>query len=314
MKNFININDVSDYKKLVNQAIELKKSKQSNISFNKKTLGLIFFNPSLRTRLSTFKAAQNLGMNVIEMNFDNQGWKLEFNSNVIMNSDKSEHIIEAAKVVSQYCDIVGIRSFASLKNKKEDQKEIIINSFKRYGSIPVLNLESSCYHPLQALADAITIEEKKIVKKPKIILSWTPHVKPLPHAVANSFINMATKLKYDIKIANPKGYNLDKNITGGIEIINDQEEAFKGADFVYAKNWSSYDSYGKILKTKKSWTIDDKKMDLTNNGLFMHCLPVRRNIVVNDEVLDSNKSIVVEQSKNRIYSSQIILKKLINEI
>ena len=314
MKNFININDVSDYKKLVNQAIELKKSKQSNISFNKKTLGLIFFNPSLRTRLSTFKAAQNLGMNVIEMNFDNQGWKLEFNSNVIMNSDKSEHIIEAAKVVSQYCDIVGIRSFASLKNKKEDKKEIIINSFKRYGSIPVLNLESSCYHPLQALADAITIEEKKIVKKPKIILSWTPHVKPLPHAVANSFINMATKLKYDIKIANPKGYNLDKNITGGIEIINDQEEAFKGADFVYAKNWSSYDSYGKILKTKKSWTIDDKKMDLTNNGLFMHCLPVRRNIVVNDEVLDSNKSIVVEQSKNRIYSSQIILKKLINEI
>ena len=314
MKNFININDVSDYKKLVNQAIELKKSKQSNISFNKKTLGLIFFNPSLRTRLSTFKAAQNLGMNVIEMNFDNQGWKLEFNSNVIMNSDKSEHIIEAAKVVSQYCDIVGIRSFASLKNKKEDKKEIIINSFKRYGSIPVLNLESSCYHPLQALADAITIEEKKIVKKPKIILSWTPHVKPLPHAVANSFINMATKLKYDIKIANPKGYNLDKNITGGIEIINDQEEAFKGADFVYAKNWSSYDSYGKILKTKKSWTIDDKKMDLTNNGLFMHCLPIRRNIVVNDEVLDSNKSIVVEQSKNRIYSSQIILKKLINEI
>ena len=314
MKNFININDVSDYKKLVNQAIELKKSKQSNISFNKKTLGLIFFNPSLRTRLSTFKAAQNLGMNVIEMNFDNQGWKLEFNSNVIMNSDKSEHIIEAAKVVSQYCDIVGIRSFASLKNKKEDQKEIIINSFKRYGSIPVLNLESSCYHPLQALADAITIEEKKIVKKPKIILSWTPHVKPLPHAVANSFINMATKLKYDIKIANPKGYNLDKNITCGIEIINDQEEAFKGADFVYAKNWSSYDSYGKILKTEKSWTIDDKKMDLTNNGLFMHCLPVRRNIVVNDEVLDSNKSIVVEQSKNRIYSSQIILKKLINEI
>ena len=170
MKNFININDVSDYKKLVNQAIELKKSKQSNISFNKKTLGLIFFNPSLRTRLSTFKAAQNLGMNVIEMNFDNQGWKLEFNSNVIMNSDKAEHIIEAAKVVSQYCDIVGIRSFASLKNKKEDKKEIIINSFKRYGSIPVLNLESSCYHPLQALADAITIEEKKIVKKPKIIL------------------------------------------------------------------------------------------------------------------------------------------------
>ena len=314
MKNFININDVSDYKKLVNQAIELKKSKQSNISFNKKTLGLIFFNPSLRTRLSTFKAAQNLGMNVIEMNFDNQGWKLEFNSNVIMNSDKAEHIIEAAKVVSQYCDIVGIRSFAALKNKKEDQKEIIINSFKRYGSIPVLNLESSCYHPLQALADAITIEEKKIVKKPKIILSWTPHVKPLPHAVANSFINMATKLKYDIKIANPKGYNLDKNITCGIEIINDQEEAFKGADFVYAKNWSSYDNYGKILKTEKSWTIDEKKMDLTNNGLFMHCLPVRRNIVVNDEVLDSNKSIVVEQSKNRIYSSQIILKKLINEI
>ena len=314
MKNFININDVSDYKKLVNQAIELKKSKQNNISFNKKTLGLIFFNPSLRTRLSTFKAAQNLGMNVIEMNFDNQGWKLEFNSNVIMNSDKAEHIIEAAKVISQYCDIVGIRSFAALKNKKEDQKEIIINSFKRYGSIPVLNLESSCYHPLQALADAITIEEKKIVKKPKIILSWTPHVKPLPHAVANSFINMATKLKYDIKIANPKGYNLDKNITCGIEIINDQEEAFKGADFIYAKNWSSYDNYGKILKTEKSWTIDDKKMDLTNNGLFMHCLPIRRNIVVNDEVIDSNKSIVVEQSKNRIYSSQIILKKLINEI
>ena len=314
MKNFININDVFDYNKLLNEALDLKKNEIDIATGKNKTLGLIFFNPSLRTRLSSYKAAHNLGMNVIEMNFDKQGWKLEFNNNVIMNSNKAEHVKEAAQVISQYCDIIGIRSFASLKNKKIDEKETIIKSFKKYGNVPVINLESSCYHPLQALADAITINEMVQKKNPKIILSWTPHVKPLPHAVANSFINMANRLNYDIKISNPKGYNLNKSITKGIEIINDQEEAFKDADIIYAKNWSSYDEYGKIIKTEKSWTIDKNKMNLTNNAIFMHCLPVRRNVVVKDEVLDSNRSVVIEQSKNRIYSAQIILKKIINEI
>jgi len=251
-------------------------------------------------------------MNVISMNFNNEGWNLECEDRVIMNSNKAEHIKDAARVVGQYCDIIGIRSFPSLINKTHDEKDIVINSFKKYANIPVINLESSIYHPLQALADAVTIKEK--VKKPKIVLSWAPHIKPLPHAVANSFINMAKKMNYDIKITNPIGYNLNENITDGIEIINNQKEAFEGANLVYAKNWSSYDNYGKVLDIKDSWIIDDDKMDITNNAKFMHCLPVRRNLVVSDSVIDSDNSLVIEQANNRVYSAQLILKNILNEI
>lgn len=313
MKNFININDIKDYNKLVDNCISLKKSayELNSLGINK-TLGLLFFNPSLRTRISTEKAAKILGMNVISMNFNNEGWNLECEDRVIMNSNKAEHIKDAARVVGQYCDIIGIRSFPSLINKNDDEKDIVINSFKKYANIPVINLESSIYHPLQALADAVTIKEK--VKKPKIVLSWAPHIKPLPHAVANSFINMAKKMNYDIKITNPIGYNLNENITDGIEIINNQKEALEGANLVYAKNWSSYDNYGKVLDIKDSWIIDDDKMNITNNAKFMHCLPVRRNLVVSDSVIDSDNSLVVEQANNRVYSAQLILKNILNEI
>ena len=313
MKNFININDIKDYNKSVDDCISLKKSPYELNSLGKnKTLGLLFFNPSLRTRISTEKAAKILGMNVISMNFNNEGWNLECEDRVIMNSNKAEHIKDAARVVGQYCDIIGIRSFPSLINKTDDEKDIVINSFKKYANIPVINLESSIYHPLQALADAVTIKEK--VKKPKIVLSWAPHIKPLPHAVANSFINMAKKMNYDIKITNPIGYNLNENITDGIEIINNQKEAFEGVNLVYAKNWSSYDNYGKVLDVKDSWIIDDDKMNITNNAKFMHCLPVRRNLVVSDSVIDSDNSLVIEQANNRVYSAQLILKNILNEI
>jgi N-succinyl-L-ornithine transcarbamylase len=246
------------------------------------------------------------------MNFKDDGWQLEFNENIIMSGNKAEHIKDAAKVISQYCDILGIRAFAELKDKEIDNSDKIINCFVKYANIPVLNLESSTAHPLQALADAATINENINSNNPKIVLSWAPHPKPLPHAVANSFINMCKINNYDLIITNPKGYDLNKKITEGIRVINDQELAFKNADFIYAKNWSSYDQYGKVLLDDDSWIINENKMKLTNNAFFMHCLPVRRNVVVTDSVLDSNKSLVIQQANNRTYATQTILKELIN--
>lgn len=313
MKNFINSRDIIDYQYLLND-INKHKNNSTDLSFvgKNKVLGLLFFNPSLRTRLSTQKAAMNLGFKSIVMNFKDDGWQLEFDENIIMSGKKAEHIKDAAKVISQYCDILGIRAFAELKDKKNDNSDKIINSFVKYASIPILNLESSVAHPLQALADAATINENKNSNKPKIVLSWAPHPKSLPHAVANSFINMCKINNYDLTITNPKGYDLNKKITEGIQIINDQELAFKNADFIYAKNWSSYDQYGKVLLNDDSWIINEHKMRLTNNAFFMHCLPVRRNVVVTDSVLDSNKSLVIQQANNRTYATQTILKELIS--
>ena len=313
MRNFINSRDIIDYQYLLND-INKHKNNSTDLSFvgKNKVLGLLFFNPSLRTRLSTQRAAMNLGIKSIVMNFKDDGWQLEFNENIIMSGNKAEHVKDAAKVISQYCDILGIRAFAELKDKKNDNSDKIINSFVKYASIPILNLESSVAHPLQALADAATINENKNSNKPKIVLSWAPHPKSLPHAVANSFINMCKINNYDLTITNPKGYNLNKKITEGIQIINDQELAFKNADFIYAKNWSSYDQYGKVLLNDDSWIINEHKMKLTNNAFFMHCLPVRRNMVVTDSVLDSNKSLVIQQANNRTYATQTILKELIS--
>lgn len=313
MKNFINSRDIIDYQYLLND-INKHKNNSTDLSFvgKNKVLGLLFFNPSLRTRLSTQKAAMNLGFKSIVMNFKDDGWQLEFDENIIMSGKKAEHVKDAAKVISQYCDILGIRAFAELKDKKNDNSDKIINSFVKYASIPILNLESSVAHPLQALADAATINENKNSNKPKIVLSWAPHPKSLPHAVANSFINMCKINNYDLTITNPKGYDLNKKITEGIQIINDQELAFKNADFIYAKNWSSYDQYGKVLLNDDSWIINEHKMRLTNNAFFMHCLPVRRNVVVTDSVLDSNKSLVIQQANNRTYATQTILKELIS--
>ena len=312
MKNFININNVKDYQGLIKESIEIKNNPCSfkKIGINK-TLGLIFFNSSLRTRLSTLKAAKMLGLETIVMNFNNEGWEIEFEEKTIMSKNSAEHVKEAAQVISQYCDIIGIRAFAELKNKNHDESEKIINSFVKYGSVPIINLESSCAHPLQALADAITIEEHKNKSNPKIVISWAPHPKSLPHAVANSFINMARMSNYDLVITNPIGYDLNPKITKGINVTHNQKEAFKNADFIYAKNWSSYNDYGKVLINNDKWTINKRKMEITNNAKFMHCLPVRRNVVVEDAVLDSNYSLAINQANNRTYAAQTILKKII---
>ena len=312
MKNFININNIINYPSLVKDALNIKKNPYSlkEIGVNK-TLGLIFFNSSLRTRLSTLKAAKMLGLETIVMNFNNEGWQIEFEEKTIMSKNSAEHIKEAAQVISQYCDIIGIRAFAELKNKNDDEKEKIINSFKKYGSVPIINLESSCSHPLQALADAITIEEHKNKSNPKIVISWAPHTKPLPHAVTNSFINMAKMSNYNLVITNPIGYDLNPKITKGINVTHDQEEAFKNADFIYAKNWSSYNNYGKVLINDNKWMISKRKMEISNSAKFMHCLPVRRNVVVEDAVLDSRYSLVINQANNRTYATQTILKKII---
>jgi N-succinyl-L-ornithine transcarbamylase len=307
--------DIGNLKIAVKEAIDLK---DNPTKFNKhgknKTIALLFFNASLRTRLSTQKAAINLGMNVVVMNFTNDSWQLEFEDGVVMNKDKSEHIKEAAKVISQYCDIVAVRAFASLINKEKDNAEIVLNGFKKHAGVPIINMESATAHPLQALADAITIEEYKTVKKPKVVLSWAPHPKALPHAVANSFVEMMQLQNADFVITHPKGYELNSEITKNSTIEYNQEKAFENADFVYVKNWSSYTNYGEVLKTDLDWRITLDKMKLTNKAKFMHCLPVRRNVVVTDEVLDSENSIVIQQANNRTYAAQIVLKKILESL
>ena len=296
-------------------AIGLKKKPlQFELLGKGKTLCLLFFNNSLRTRLSTQKAAQNLGMNVIVMNFGAEGWQLEYEDGTIMNQNKAEHIKEAVKVVSQYCDIVAIRAFASLENKEKDESEIVLSNFVKYATVPVVNMESSVGHPLQALADAITLEEYHVNHKPKIVLSWAPHPRTLPHAVANSFIEMMQLQDAEFVITHPKGYDLNSKIVKDSKVEYNQEKAFENADFIYTKNWSSYNDYGKVLKTDNKWMISADKMKLTNNAKFMHCLPVRRNVVVTDEVIDSENSLVIEQANNRTFAAQIVLKNIVENI
>ncbi|RCL66649.1 MAG: N-acetylornithine carbamoyltransferase [Cryomorphaceae bacterium] len=311
MKKFIYSEDLIDYDINVSNLIKYKNNVKISNKYQNKILGLIFFNPSLRTRLSTQKAALNLGIKTISINVNKDSWQLEFEDNIVMNGDKPEHVKEAAQVISQYCDIIGVRSFASLENKKSDLEDIIINSFVKYSNVPVINLESAISHPLQSLADALTIKENSKFKNPKIILSWTPHIKPLPHAVANSFIKMCRLCNFDLTITNPKECNLSKEITNGFDVIHDQNTAFKNADFIYAKNWSSFENYGKLIKPKNSWTIDTEKMELTNNAYFMHCLPVRRNLIVMDDVLDSKNNLTINQANNRTFATQYILDKIL---
>ncbi len=312
MRNYININDLGNLQKAVQEAIEIKRSPLQHKTLGEgKTICMLFFNNSLRTRLSTQKAAQNLGMNVIVMNFGSEGWELEFEDGAIMNGSKSEHVKEAAKVIAQYCDIVAIRAFASLTDKEKDQAEIVMNCFKKYAGIPVVNMESATGHPLQALADAITMEEFKTAHKPKVVLSWAPHPKALPHAVANSFVEMMQLQKADFVITHPEGYELDPEITKNSTIEHDQKKAFENADFVYVKNWSSFKDYGRVMNLDSAWTVTSEKMKLTNNAKFMHCLPVRRNVIVTDEVIDSENSIVIQQANNRTFSAQLVLKKIL---
>ena len=314
MKNFIKLDDLNDFNKTLSLAFEMKKNinSYSNIGKNK-TLGMIFFNPSLRTRLSTQKAANMLGINIMIMNFNNEAWALEFEDGTKMSGIRSEHVKEAAGVISQYCDMLAIRAFATLENKKNDEEEIVLNNFVKHSTIPVINMESATAHPLQALADAMTITEYNNKQKPKIVLSWAPHPKALPHAVANSFIKMIKNINAEFIITNPEGYDLNPKITKGVKIYANQEEAFKEADFIYAKNWCSYENYGKVLRTSDEWIINDKKMNYTNNAKFMHCLPIRRNIVASDQVLDNKNSLVLKQSENRVYACQAVLKQLIDD-
>jgi N-succinyl-L-ornithine transcarbamylase len=315
MTNFIRISNLDNLTETVKQAIELKE-KQFKFSYlgKNKTIVLLFFNPSLRTRLSTQKAAQNLGLNTIVMNFGSEGWQLEFEDGAVMNTGKSEHVKEAAKVIAQYCDIVAIRAFASLTDKEKDKAEMVIESFKKHAGIPIVNMESATAHPLQALADAITLEEQKPKHKPKVVLSWAPHPKALPHAVANSFVEMMQMQDADFVITHPEGYELDPEIIKNSKIEYNQQKAFQNADFIYVKNWSSFKKYGQVLNTDYNWMVTSEKMKLTNNAKFMHCLPVRRNVIVTDDVIDSKNSLVIQQANNRTFAAQIVLKKILENL
>lgn len=312
MKHFSSIDQISDLTQWTKEALELKANPFAYKALGKnKTIGLLFFNSSLRTRLSTQKAALNLGMDTLVMNVSEDAWGIEFEDGTIMNGTTAEHIKEAAAVISQYCDIIGIRAFPKLVDKSKDESEHILTAFKKYASVPIVNLESSTEHPLQALTDAITITEFTTKKNPKVVLSWAPHPKKLPHAVANSFVKAMQKLDVEFVITNPEGYDLNPEITTETPIIHNQEEALTDADFVYTKNWCSYENYGELSDVEEDWIVTKEKIKNTH---FMHCLPVRRNVVVEDDVLDSKQSLAIEQSNNRTFAAQLVLKKLLEHV
>ncbi len=312
MKHFITPNDVPNIQDLVNEGIAQKANPLAGRLLGKdKTLVLLFFNSSLRTRLSTQKAGMNLGMNVIVMNVGSDSWQLEFGDGVKMNGNKAEHIREAAAVIGQYADIIGVRAFAGLSDAEEDYKELVLESFRSLAGVPIVNLESATRHPCQSLADLITIEELKTKTRPKVVLTWAPHIKALPQAVGNSFAEWLNLTDYDFVITNPDGYDLPKEYTGNAVVTHNQKEAFEGADFIYAKNWSSYSDYGKILPGNEEWIISEEKMALTDNAKFMHCLPVRRGLIVEDAVIDSPNSVVIQQAGNRVWSVQAAMKRIL---
>ena len=319
---FLSIENIDSLGSWVAEARKVKEAPLDHQDLGRgKTIGLLFFNPSLRTRLSTQKAAQNLGLECMVMNFDKEGWALEYSDGAVMDEGKSEHIREAAQVISQFCDIIAIRAFASLDDRDKDEEERVLKGFQRYATVPVVNMESSTGHPLQALADAITLDENGLHepkgtdgKKKKVVLTWAPHPRALPHAVANSFVQMMLLQDAEFVIAHPEGYELDRRITHGARIVHDQKEAFKDADFIYAKNWSSYQQYGKVANSDPKWMVDTEKMSLTHGAKFMHCLPVRRNVVVSDEVLDSDASLVIEQANNRTYAAQLVLQRILKNM
>ena len=317
MKYFQHVEDIGDLKAAVNEALEVKANRfaYKHLGENK-TLMMIFFNSSLRTRLSTQKAAMNLGMNVIVLDVNQGAWKLETERGVIMDGDKPEHLLEAIPVMGCYCDVIGVRSFARFENKTDDYEEKILNQFIKYSGRPVFAMETATVHPLQSFADLITIEEHKRVERPKVVLTWAPHPKALPQAVPNSFAEWMNAADYDFVITHPPGSELDPRFVGNARVEYDQDKALAGADFVYAKNWSAYadPNYGKVLSTDRSWTITTEKMALTNNGFFMHCLPVRRNMIVSDDVIESANSLVIPEAANREISAQVVLKRILEEL
>ncbi|QIJ88414.1 N-acetylornithine carbamoyltransferase [Mesoflavibacter sp. HG96] len=311
MKKYTKIKDISNLNETIKEAILLKINPFEFQDLGKhKTLVMLFFNASLRTRLSTEKAAKNLGMDVMVLNV-NDAWQLEFEDGTVMYANTSEHIKEAAQVISQYADIIAVRAFPALTDKAKDQSEYILKSFEKFATVPIVNMESATAHPLQALADAITITELAEKPKPKVVLSWAPHPKALPQAVANSFVEMMQNLEVDFTITHPEGYELDKNITKETPINYNQKEALKDADFVYVKNWSNFNDYGKVLNQDENWMMTKDKL---GNAKFMHCLPVRRNVVIEDAVLDSENSVVIKQANNRTYAAQIVLKNILDNL
>ena len=317
MRYFTSIAQLGDLKDILEAAKYVKENPFADQELGKnKTLLMIFFNSSLRTRLSTQKAALNLGMNVIVLDVNQGAWKLETERGVIMDGDKPEHLLEAIPVMGSYCDVIGVRAFAGLQNRDYDYSETIINQFIKYSGKPVFSMEAATRHPLQTLADLLTIEEHKKTAKPKVVLTWAPHPKALPQAVPNSFAEGINMTDYDFVITHPHGYELDPEFVGNAKVEYDQRKAFEGADFIYAKNWSAYagENYGKILCDDRDWTVDEEKMALTNNAFFMHCLPVRRNMIVTDGVIESPQSLVIPEAANRVVSAQTILKEILKAL
>ena len=320
MKTFVNVEDIGDLKVAVKEALEVKANRFGYKSLGEnKTLLMVFFNSSLRTRLSTQKAAMNLGMNVIVLDVNQGAWKLETERGVIMDSDKSEHLLEAIPVMASYCDIIGVRSFAHFENREDDYTEKILNQFIKYSGKPVFSMEAATGHPLQAFADLITIEEYKKKDRPKVVLTWAPHPKALPQAVPNSFADFMNEANVDFVITHPEGYELDPAFARGAKVEYDQMKAFEGADFIYAKNWACPgvtrpEDYGKILCKDMSWTVDAAHMAVTNNAHFMHCLPVRRNMIVTDDVIEAPTSLVIPEAANREISATVVLKRLLQDL
>ncbi len=317
MKHFTSVHDIGNLQSALEKAKYVKENPFSDQHLGKnKTLMLIFFNSSLRTRLSTQKAGMNLGMNVIVLDIQQGVWKLETERGVVMDGEKLEHILEAIPVIGSYCDVIGVRSFADLKSQSYDYNEVILKQFIQYSRKPVVSMEASTRHPLQSFADLITIEEYKRTPRPKVLLTWAPHPKALPQAVANSFAEWVNQTDYELVITHPKGYELDEQFVGNAKVEYDVEKAYENADFIYAKNWSAYQNsnYGKVLTTDTSWIVDEEKMKRTNNAYFMHCLPVRRNMVVSDSVIESEKSLVIQEAENRVVSAQTVLKEILLEL
>jgi N-succinyl-L-ornithine transcarbamylase len=317
MKQFIQVGDVSDIQALINKGLAYKHNPFTDIMLGSgNRIGLLFLNPSLRTRLSTQVAAQNLGIDAVVFNVDKEGWALEFAEGAIMNGTTVEHIKDAAPVLGQYFDILCVRTFPELQNREEDYSEKIINQFIKYAGVPVVSLESATLHPLQSLTDIITIQESiaesQLIKKPKVVLTWAPHVKALPQCVANSFAQWVTAANFaDVVITHPAGYELSESYTKGATITHDQAAALEGADFVYVKNWSSYEDYGKVFCTDPAWMLTANSLKHSNNAKVMHCLPVRRNVELSDEILDSPASLVTKQAGNRVWAAQAVLSTLL---
>ncbi len=315
MKHFTSVHDLPNLQSALQTAFEVKKNPFAFKQLGEnKTMILLFFNSSLRTRLSTQKAAMNMGMHTMVLDVNAGAWKLETEHGVIMDGDKPEHLLEAIPVIGSYADVIGVRAFAGLSNREEDYAEKIIGQFIQYAGVPIVSMEAATRHPLQSFADLVTIEEYKKVEKPKVVLTWAPHPRALPQAVANSFVEWMRETDYELVVTHPKGYELAPEFMGDLKPEYDQMKAFEGADFIYAKNWSAYADYGKILHTDMNWCVREEQMAVTNDAKFMHCLPVRRNMVVSDAVIESENSIVIPEAANRVVSAQAVLKMILEKL